>query len=119
MSAELKQARDQSQQWTAQSGRIESEAASWREISSAGKDIQETTKSLRTMRAPTAPSDDLEKERRAISFDLKRSLTFIQVVLFLVVLSLLAYLVLPATYAHSITFLLLCVGVAVGFFLRN
>lgn len=119
MSEELKQARDQSQQWLAQSGRIESEAASWREISNAGKDIQETTKSLRGMRAPTAPTTELDSERRAISIDLKRSLTFIQVVLFLVVLSLLAYLVLPTSYAHGVTFLLLCVGVATGFFLRN
>ena len=119
MSAELKQARDQSQQWTAQSGRIESEAASWREISNAGKDIRDTTASLRSLRPPTAPSSDLDKERRAISFDLKRSLTFIQVVLFLVVLSLLAYLLLPTAWAHSIAFLLLCVGIATGFFLRN
>ncbi len=115
----LQDLRNQSAQWSAQSGELASQSAAWRAISDSGKAIQDTSKSLRGMRPPTAPSSDLEKERRAISFDLKRSLTFIQVVLFLVVLSLLAYLVMPTAWAHSIVFLLLCVGVAVGFFLRN
>jgi hypothetical protein len=50
---------------------------------------------------------------------LKQSLLFVQIVLFIVVLALLAYLVLPTAWAHGIVFLLLCVGVAIGFFLRK
>jgi hypothetical protein len=115
----LQDAKSQSAQWTARSGQIESEAAAYRSVSDAGTVIRDTTASLRVLRAPTAPSSDLEKERRAISLDLKQGLLFVQVVLFLTVLSLVAYLVLPTTWAHGIVFLLLCVGVATGFFLRK
>lgn len=115
----LQDARDQSSRWTAQAGSIASEAAAWRELSQAGKDLRETTDSLRPMRPPTAPSSDLDMERRAISFELKQGLTFLQVVLFLVVLALLGYLFLSTTLAHGIAFLLLCVAIATGFFLRN
>jgi len=115
----LQSARDQSSRWTAQSGSLASESAAWREISQTGKEIRETTASLRPMRPPTAPATDLDTERRAISFELKQGLTFLQVVLFLVVLILLGYLFLSTTLAHGIAFLLLCVAIATGFFLRN
>jgi hypothetical protein len=115
----LQDAKSQSAQWQARSGQIESEAAAYRSVSDAGMAIRDTTASIRVLRPPTAPSSDLEKERRAISLDLKQSLLFVQVVLFIVVLALLAYLVLPIAWAHSIVFLLLCVGVAIGFFLRK
>ena len=115
----LQDAKAQSAQWTAQSGNIASEAAAFRTVAESGKAIRDATSSIRGLRAPTAPSSDLDNERRAISLDLKQSLTFLQVVLFLVVLSLVAYLVLPIGWAHSIVFLLLCVGVATGFFLRK
>jgi len=71
------------------------------------------------MRPPTAPPSDLEKERREISDIAKRNLFFVQVALVLVVVALLGYLVLPIEYAHMIGFLLLCVGISVGFFLRR
>jgi hypothetical protein len=74
---------------------------------------------LKPLRPPTAPAEDLEKERRAIAFDVRRSVLFIQVALGLIVLALVAYLVLPASWANGVAFLLLCVGVAVGFFLRE
>jgi hypothetical protein len=74
---------------------------------------------LTPLRPPTAPADDLEKERKAIAFDVRRSVLFIQVALGLVILALVAYLVLPASSANGVAFLLLCVGVAVGFFLRK
>ena len=115
----LRDAKAQSAQWTAQSGNIASEAAAFRTVAESGKAIRDATSSIRGLRAPTAPSSDLDNERRAISLDLKQSLTFLQVVLFLVVLSLVAYLVLPIGWAHGIVFLLLCVGVATGFFLRK
>ena len=71
------------------------------------------------MRAKTAPADDLERERRAISLDARRSLVLVQLALFLMVLSLLSYFILPRDWANGISFILLCVGVASGFFLRR
>ena len=115
----LQDAKSQTAQWQARSGQIESEAAAYRSVSDASAVIRDTTASIRVLRPPTAPSSDLEKERRAISLDLKQSLLFVQIVLFIVVLALLAYLVLPTAWAHGIVFLLLCVGVAIGFFLRK
>lgn len=86
---------------------------------SAADDIRSTWMQLKPLRPPTAPADDLEKARKAIAFDVRRSILFLQVALGLVVLALVSYLVLPATWANGIAFLLLCVGVAVGFFLRE
>lgn len=74
---------------------------------------------LNPMRPPTAPAEDLEKERKAIALDVRRSVLFIQVAIGLIVLALVAYLVLPASSANGAAFLILCVGVAVGFFLRK
>jgi hypothetical protein len=81
--------------------------------------IRTTNQSLKPMRAKTAPADDLERERRAISLDARQSLVLVQLALFLTVLALLSYLILPRDWANGISFLLLCVGVASGFFLRR
>lgn len=99
-------------------GRIQSEHATY---SSQGisEAIRETDQALKPLRAKTAPAEDLELERRKISTDAKQSLVLIQLALFLVFLSLLSYVVLPITWAHGISFLLLCVGIASGFFLRR
>ena len=81
--------------------------------------IRETAQSLKPLRAKTAPAEDLEMERRKISTDLRQSFVFIQIALFLVFLSLLSYVVLPRDWAHGVSFLLLCVGIGSGFFLRR
>jgi hypothetical protein len=81
--------------------------------------IRRTNQSLKPMRAKTAPADDLERERRAISLDARQSLVLVQLALFLVVLSLVAFIVLPRDWANGISFLLLCVGIGSGFFLRR
>ena len=81
--------------------------------------IRTTNQSLKPLRAKTAPADDLERERRAISLDARQSLVVVQLALFLTVLALLSYLILPRDWANGISFLLLCVGVASGFFLRR
>jgi Ca2+/Na+ antiporter len=81
--------------------------------------MREVIDSLKPFRPPTAPSSDLEKERKEISEIAKRDLYFIQFVLMLVVLVLLSYLLLPFDSANMIAFLLLCVGIALGFFLRR
>ena len=85
----------------------------------AAKEIKEVKDSLKPFRPPTAPSSDLEKERRAITADAKRNLYFLQSALFLVLLAMLSYVLLPMEYANPIAFLLLCVGIAMGFFLKG
>ncbi len=81
--------------------------------------MREVIDSLKPFRPPTAPSSDLEKERKEITEISKRNLYFIQFALLLAVLSLLSYLLLPFDSANMIAFLLLCVGIALGFFLRR
>jgi hypothetical protein len=83
------------------------------------KEIRNTNQSLKPLRAKTAPADDLAMERRKISMDARQSLVLIQLALFLVFLSLLSYVVLPIDWAHGVSFLLLCVGIGSGFFLRR
>jgi hypothetical protein len=100
-------------------GQIRSDHAKYTSTSDAYNEILLTQRALRPLRAPTAPSEDLEKERRAITLDARQSLVLIQFALFLVVLSLVSYLILPRDWANGISFLLLCVGVASGFFLRR
>jgi hypothetical protein len=99
-------------------GRIQSEYATFYKqgITTA---ILETDQALKPLRAKTAPAEDLELERRKITTDARQSLVLIQLALFLVFLSLLSYVVLPRDWAHGIAFLLLCVGIASGFFLRR
>lgn len=98
---------------------IQSEYASVSGMQGLGAGVRETEQALKPLRAKTAPAEDLELERRKITLDAQQSLTLVQFALFLVVLSLLSYVVLPREYAHGITFLLLCVGIATGFFLRR
>jgi pilus assembly protein TadC len=81
--------------------------------------MREVIDSLKPFRPPTAPSSDLEKERKEITEITKRNLYFIQFALLLVVLVLLSYVLLPFDSANLIAFLLLCVGIGLGFFLRR
>jgi hypothetical protein len=99
-------------------GRIQSEYASY---SNQGvlDAVRNTEQALKPLRAKTAPAEDLELERRKISTDARQSLVLIQLSLFLVFLSLLSYMVLPREWSHGISFLLLCVGIGSGFFLRR
>lgn len=99
--------------------KIQSQYTSFKESTAASRELQDVKDSLKPFRPPTAPSSDLEKERKAITADARRNLYFLQVALFLVVLVMLCYLVLPADYANPIAFLLLCVGIALGFFLKG
>jgi hypothetical protein len=100
-------------------GTVRSEHGAYTASASVGSAIRATTQSLKPLRAQTAPADDLERERRAISLDAQQSLVLVQVALVLVVLSLVLFLILPRDWATGLSFLLLCVGVASGFFLRR
>lgn len=99
-------------------GRIQSEYASYSNQGVA-EAIRSTDQALKPLRAKTAPAEDLEMERRKISTEARQSLVLIQLALFLVFLSLLAYVVLPRDWANGLSFLLLCVGIGSGFFLRR
>lgn len=81
--------------------------------------MRDVANSLNPFRPPTAPSSDLEKERKEIADAAKTNLFFIQAALFLVVLSMLTYAVLPLDTANMIAFGLLSVGIAIGFFLKG
>lgn len=98
--------------------RIQSEYATYN-VAGLGTAIRDTEKALRPLRAKTAPAEDLERERRAISTEVQRNMLLAQFAIFLVIASMISYLVLPSEWAHGITFLLLCVGIATGFFLRR
>jgi hypothetical protein len=81
--------------------------------------LNTTNAQLKPLRPPTAPADDLSRERPLILRGPGINLLMIQVALFFVVLSLLSFLFLSRDAAQGITFLLLSTGVALGFFLRE
>lgn len=82
-------------------------------------EFREVIDSLKPFRPPTAPASDLEKERKEITNLAKRDMFFVQAALFLVVLSMLSYFMFSLDTANLIAFALLCVGIAMGFFLRR
>lgn len=99
--------------------RIQSTYSDFKDTSAAAEKLKEVNESLKSMRVPTAPSSDLEKERKAILSIESHNLFFIQFSLFLLVLVFLVYLTLPMDTAHILAFLLLSVGVSIGFFLTR
>lgn len=98
---------------------IKSEYATVSMANTLVNDIRETDQALKPLRAKVAPAEDLELERRKITADARQSLVLVQLALFLVFLSLLSYVILPQAWANGISFLLLCVGIGAGFFLRR
>jgi hypothetical protein len=105
--------------WGSQYNQIQSEHANYRSAHDVKSLLDETEQSLRALRPPVAPAADLEKERRAITLESRQNMLLVQFSLFLIVLSFIAYITLSREVAHGITFLLLCVGIATGFFLRR
>lgn len=99
--------------------KIESDYAAYTERHALVDEIQKTQESLKPLRPPTAPSSDIEKERKEITSLAKQNLFFIQVALFLVVLAMLSYGMFPLDTANLIAFALLSVGIAMGFFLKG
>lgn len=97
--------------------RIQSEYASVNAAIDSENEIKKVSDSLKTLRSKTQPVSDMERERRAILDTSSRNILLVQIALFILVLSLLSYLIIPANYAHMVVFLLLCVGIATGIFL--
>jgi len=115
----MNESRDQLTESVRSFSKIETDYAVFNENKKLVEEIRKTNESLKPMRPPTAPASDLEKERKEITEIAKRNLYFIQIVLFLVVVSMLTYMFLPLDNANLIAFGLLCVGIAMGFFLRK
>jgi hypothetical protein len=99
--------------------KVESDYAVYTEQKRVVDEIQKTHESLKPLRAPTAPSSDIEKERKEITGIAQQNLFFIQAALFLVVLALLCYVMFPLETANLIAFALITVGIAIGFFLKG
>lgn len=72
---------------------------------------------LKPLRPPTAPAEDLAAERKAILESSAPNFLLIQVELAIVILCLLTYVFLDVEYAPGVTVFLLSVGVALGIFL--
>lgn len=104
---------------TQEYSRIQGDYANYSSNAKVAKELEDVTKSLKPFRPPTAPSSDLEKERKAILAISQKDMFFIQIALFLAVLSLLAYIVLPTDSAHGLALLFLTVAISFGFFLRK
>jgi len=81
--------------------------------------LEETNAKLKPFRNPTAPAEDLSRERQFILYGPRESMLMLQIALFFAVLSLLSFLFLSLEMAQGLTFLLLSTGVALGFFLRK
>lgn len=96
--------------------RIRGDHADFYAVDSA---LNETIRELKPKRQPTAPADDLSRERQRILQGPGIDILMIQIALFLAVLSVLSFLVLDRDTAQGLTFFLLCTGVAIGFFLRK
>lgn len=116
---EVNAASDSRNQHIQQFSNIQSQAAVFTSMKGAAQEVRDVTNSLRRFRPPTAPSSDLEIQRKAIIDISNRNLYFVQIALACVILALVGYLILPIGYAHGIAFLILCVAIAVGFFLRK
>lgn len=111
--------RDKNKELAGRYGKIQSDYATYSPLSDAVRNIKTVSDSLKPFRPPTAPSSDIEIERKAILAASAKHILLLQVALFVVFLSLIVYLVVPIKYAHSAVFLILCVGIAVGIFLSN
>jgi FtsZ-binding cell division protein ZapB len=96
---------------------IKSQYTNWKELKSTQQKMREVKDSLKPFRPPTAPSSDLEKERKEITTLAKRNMFLAQIALFLVVLVGLSYVTLPRSTADMAALGLLTVGIALGFFL--
>jgi hypothetical protein len=115
----LKEVSSQRTKYVNEYSRIQSSYVDFKDTTDVINTLKEVKTNLNTMRPPTAPSSDLEKERKAILLIGTRDLFFIQFSLFLLILVFLSYLTLPTDTAHVLSFLLLSVGVSIGFFLTR
>ncbi len=113
---ELVEARNKTQEWVQRYDALESRYADFTE---ANRELKETNDQLKPRKPKVAPAVDLSLERQLILQGPRIDVLMIQVALFFAVLSLLSFLVFSRDVAQGVSFLLLCTGVAIGFFLRK
>jgi hypothetical protein len=113
---ELTAAKEKSKEWVQRYDGLEKRYA---DFTIANDELKETNRTLKPRRPPVAPADDLSRERQLILMGPGIDVLMIQVALFFAVMSLLSFLVFSREVAQGMTFLLLCTGVAIGFFLRK
>lgn len=111
--------RDVGRETTQQHAAIQSQYANYASAKEAGDAIAAVTATLKPMRPPTAPADDINKERNGILRGSAPNFLLLQIALVILLICLLVYVFVPAQYAHGIVFLLLSVGIAVGIFLTK
>jgi len=103
----------------AQYTKLQTEFSAYRSVQEAADEVKKITDSLNVARPEVAPTGEAEKEYRTIMGIVSQRLLLLQVVLALVVVSLIGYFILPLTAAHGLTFLLVCLGIAIGIFLKK
>jgi hypothetical protein len=103
----------------AQYTKLQTEFSAYRSVQEAADEVKKITDSLNVARPEVAPTGEAEKEYRTIMGIVSQRLLLLQVVLALVVVSLIGYFVLPLTAAHGLAFLLVCLGIAIGIFLKK
>lgn len=81
--------------------------------------MKDVSDSLKPLRPPTAPAEDLAEERKSILASSAPNFLVVQVALAILVLCLVFYIMLPTDVAHGLALLLLSVGIAVGIFLSK
>jgi hypothetical protein len=113
---ELRESKEKTAEWVQ---RYDSAEKRYADFAIANDELKETNRILNPRKPPTAPAEDLSKERQLILMGPGIDVLMIQVALFFAVLSLLSFLVFSRDIAQGLTFLLLCTGVAIGFFLRK
>lgn len=99
--------------------RIQNEYAGYATSGGVLRTIKQVNNSLKPFRPPTSPASDIEIERKAILSISNRHLLIAQVALFVAVIVLLVYALIPGTVAHTVAFVVLVCGIASGFFLRT
>ena len=114
--ASLRDAHSRSAVWGQAHTTLQRQYTEFADVSNA---MDSASARLKTKRPPTAPAEDLSRERQLILNGPGIDILLIQLALLLAVLSLLSFLLLSRPLAQGVTFVLLSTGVAVGFFLRK
>lgn len=117
--AELQSAQRKPDEWVKAYDVVQQRYAAYSGASTA---VDETLQRLRAQRRPAvAPAEDLSADRRWLLSGQYQEpdVRFFQIALILLVVSVFSYFVVSTPVAHIITTVLLCVGAAVGFFLKT
>ena len=79
----------------------------------------EAIETLKPLRPPTQPTDDIMLAKLSIRDLSARDVRSIQICLFFIVIALFEYLLLPVSFVHGVAFFTLCVGFSLAIYLYN